>query len=323
MAAITKRGKSWYARVRVKGIGISKSFQTKGQASAWATKIESEILSGTYNSGSEKTFIDAVNRYIEEEIPKKKSAKTELAILNNFKKLPFSNLKVDEISTEMIAQYRDTEIKRLKPASVVRYLGLMSALFETMRREWQWIKNNPVRDVKKPNSNFSRDRVFNDNEVKKILDVLGHNGPSTKIQQTIGDVFIFAIETAMRAGEILSLEWDRVDTNKRVATLLVTKNGDKREVPLSQSAIDILNRRLDEKRPFDLKPQTLAVMFPIYCKRAGVDGVNFHDTRHTAITRLVKKLSPFELARMVGHRNMSQTLTYYNESAENLATKLD
>jgi integrase len=88
-------------------------------------------------------------------------------------------------------------------------------------------------------------------------------------------------------------------------------------------AVEILDSRRDKPRPFNLKGNSLASMFRYYAKQAGIDGVNFHDTRHTAITRMAKKLSPFELARIVGHRNMSQTLAYFNETADQIAAKLD
>jgi len=58
-------------------------------------------------------------------------------------------------------------------------------------------------------------------------------------------------------------------------------------------------------------------------RRAKVDGFTFHDSRHLAITRLSRKLDVLALARMVGHRNLSQLQAYYNESAEDLAKRLD
>lgn len=57
-------------------------------------------------------------------------------------------------------------------------------------------------------------------------------------------------------------------------------------------------------------------------ERAAIDGLNFHDARHTAITRLAKKLNPLELARMVGHKDLKMLLVYYNESADEIAKKL-
>lgn len=57
-------------------------------------------------------------------------------------------------------------------------------------------------------------------------------------------------------------------------------------------------------------------------ERAAITGLNFHDARHTAITRLAQKLNPLELARMVGHRDLKMLMRYYNESADEIAKKL-
>jgi integrase len=321
MATITKRDKSWFAQVRRKGISVSKSFRTKGQATAWATQTEAEILADDYKSGSEKTFLDAIQRYREEVTPTKKGAKNEYTMLNVLEAAPFASERVSDITTEMLAQWRDSELERVKPASVLRYLSMASAIFEQMRREWQWVSVNPMKDVKKPGQGKSRDRIFTDDEIERILSELHHGDANTVIQQGIADAFLFAIETGMRAGEILKLEWDLIEG--RVATLPTTKNSDKRQVGLSTRALEILDSRRHHARPFDVKPGTLASMFKIYCGRAGVSDANFHDTRHTAITRLARKLSPFELARMVGHRNLSQTLAYFNETADQIAAKLN
>ncbi|MDD1622187.1 MAG: hypothetical protein LUQ11_11970 [Methylococcaceae bacterium] len=82
MASITKHGKSWYAQIRRKGISVSQSIPTKASASRWATQTEADILSGDYKRGSEKTFIDAIDRYLEEVTPRKKSKKDEISLLN-------------------------------------------------------------------------------------------------------------------------------------------------------------------------------------------------------------------------------------------------
>lgn len=320
MATFTKRNKSWFVQVSRRGFRLSKSFQTKGEATAWAAQVEHEIISGKYKTGSDKTFSDALDRYMDEVTPTKKASENERYLIAAIGKAPFCSVRITDVTPEMVAQFRDTLLKTLKPGSVQRYLGLVSAVFTIAQREWQWVHDNPVRMIKKPQSGPARDRIFSDDEIARILDELGHNGPSSEVQQAIGDAFLFALETAMRAGEIRELEWAWINGN--VATLPRTKNGDKRNVPLSKKALAILETRRCFEKPFDLKPHTLSTTFSIKCKKAGVEGATFHDARHTAITRLAKLLQPFDLARMAGHRNMTMTLKYYNESAESIADKL-
>lgn len=58
-------------------------------------------------------------------------------------------------------------------------------------------------------------------------------------------------------------------------------------------------------------------------EKAAVEGLSFHDSRHEAVTRLSKKLDVLALARMIGHKNIRELMTYYNETAEELAARLD
>lgn len=321
MATITKRGKKWAVRIRMQGVSLSKSFLTKGQAQAWSTQTESAILTGSYDSPSEKTLGDAIDRYLREETPKKKSHINETAHLNMIRRQSICDPKLSHLTTEMLAKWRDEMSVRVQSSTARRYLTIVNSVLETCRKEWKWIAANPMKDVKKPAMNRPRDRIFTDEEVERFCDLMGGRPGTTYLQQSIIDCFLFALETGMRAGEITGLEWQDIEC--RVATLHDTKNGDKRKVPLSLEALRILDSRRIFSKPFGIKTRSLTTMFHHYMKYSGIDGATFHDTRHTAVTRLAKKLQPFELAKMVGHRNLSQTLAYFSASAEDLADKLN
>ncbi len=131
----------------------------------------------------------------------------------------------------------------------------------------------------------------------------------------------------MRQGEILSLTYDAVFLDKRFVHLDKTKNGDTRDVPLSNRAVylfeQVLKNKHEDNKLFTLSSASADAMFRKYRNKLGINDLHFHDTRHEAITRLSKKLGVLELARMVGHRNISQLMTYYNDTAESLAGKLN
>lgn len=135
----------------------------------------------------------------------------------------------------------------------------------------------------------------------------------------------------MRAGEVLGLTWDRVKA--RSVLLEKTKNGDRREVPLSTRAVALLGLMKDKRlrhvrvvradgRVWHIDTETLDQLFRRARTNAGLVGFTFHDTRATALTRLARVLSPLELARMVGHRDLASLMMYYAEPAESLAEKL-
>ncbi len=91
----------------------------------------------------------------------------------------------------------------------------------------------------------------------------------------------------------------------------MTKNGTSRTVPLSREAMRIIGLMSNkEGQVFGLAPDRIAVLFMRLVQNAAIDDLHFHDSRHKAVTRLARKLSVLELARVIGHKNLSQLMTY-------------
>jgi integrase len=324
MATIIKKGDKWQAQVAKKGVRRAASFPTKGKASAWAAKIEAEILDGLRGEHSSKRFIDALEKYETEVSPGKKGARWELVRIGKFKRLPFAEWKLSDITTPRLAEWRDEQLKTLAASSVNRELNLLSSIFEAARREWRWIKENPVHDLRRPPQPKHRERMFSDEERDSITGALGfvEGYPVETKQQTIALAFLFALETAMRREEIVSLEWERIDLERRFLTLETSKNDDSRQVPLSPRAVELLEIQKGKPKPFDVKPDVLSSLFRRACNKAGVEGAHFHDARATALTRLSRIYNNLELARIVGHRDPRSLMIYYRETAESLASRM-
>jgi integrase len=134
-----------------------------------------------------------------------------------------------------------------------------------------------------------------------------------------------AIETGMRLGELASITWRNLDLQKRTVYLPDTKNGDSRTVPLSIAAVQVL-----EGLPkhisgivIPVKFFSLDAAFKLARKRAGLEGVRFHDLRRTSITRMAEKLpNVIELAAVSGHKSLMVLKRYYRPAAIDLAKKL-
>jgi integrase len=218
-------------------------------------------------------------------------------------------------------------LQQVSAATVLRDITLLSSIFEHARRERRLIDANPIRDLRKPSTPRPRERLPTDFEIERICIALGYERQGQRVETFSAQVavaFLIAIESAMRAGEILSLTWDQVDTGKRVVSLEKTKNGDRRQVPLSIRAVDLIEqmRGIDPVRVFTVSAASRDSLFRKAKRRAGVSGLSFHDSRALALTRLSKKLNVLELARMVGHRDPRSLMVYYRESAEEIAKKL-
>jgi integrase len=136
---------------------------------------------------------------------------------------------------------------------------------------------------------------------------------------------MLALETAMRMGELLALQWEHVHLEQRWIRLVDSKNGEGRNVPLSAKAVELLTVLKGEKDRgpvFTVSPGVASTLFRKACRAAGVSGIRFHDLRHEATTRLSKKLSVLELAAVTGHRDLRSLQIYFNPHAWELAEKL-
>lgn len=321
MASISKHKNGWRAQIAKGGVRKSKLFGTKREAQDWSAREEYLITNGV-KVAAQTRFSAVMERYAREVSPKKNGARWEQIRLERLQRDAIAQKRLGELEANDFAGWRDARLRDVASGTVRREMVLLSAVLTTARKEWGLISQNPMADVKKPPHAPPRDRLPTSDELERLSYVAGQELNMT------GRTFLafrFACETAMRAGEIVNLAWDDVDLEKRVARLPKTKNGTARDVPLSTAAVAMLEslEGLHPKRCFGLTSSQIDALWRKIRDKAGVDDLRFHDSRHAAITRLAKKLNVLDLARMVGHRDLRQLQTYYNESAEDIAKRLD
>lgn len=331
MASFKKDGNVWRVQIYVKGIRDSGTFTTKAQAQAWAGMRETELRSQKATGiVAGKTCRDAFERYEKEVSRTKRGFRWEALRLTAMANtvvggVTFGDVKLSELTSDFLGQWRDLRIKTVKGSTVNRDLNLLSHVFITAKREWGWIAESPTADVRRPKNPIPRDRRISSDEVDRLCLALGFaDEPVRTKNQAVAVAFLFAIETAMRAGEICGLLPGSI--SGRVAHLPMTKNGTKRDVPLSTRAVELLSflpNPEDGEPLFGLASASLDALFRKARGNCLIEGMTFHDTRHEAITRLAKKLNVLELARMVGHRDLRMLQIYYNETADQLAQRLD
>lgn len=297
--------------------------RTKREAEAWASARLAELADN--RSAAEKHSLEAaIDRYVDEVVPTKRGNQKETIRFKAMKSDLPVRLSMSEITPEVIGEYRDKLLKRgLSAGTVLRYLGQLSSMFETARREWRWIQSNPVRDVRKPRAPDHRDVTISRHQTKLMLKAFGYSPtkPVRTISQSCAVAFLFALRSGMRAGEICGLTWDNVHAD--YCRLPVTKTKP-RDVPLMDKAVRLLNRMrgFDDVTVFGIKSQTLDALFRRARDRAGLSGFTFHDARHTAATELAKKVDVLTLCKIFGWSNTSQALTYFNPKASDISKLL-
>lgn len=356
MATITRRGDSqWQAKVRLKGYPTqSRTFLYRDDAERWARATERELETSGFvdRREAERTPLYAVlDRYRREITPRKKSADIEaIKIGVLLKDTVLTNLTMAALGTADIAAWRDRRLKLVTGATVNREFNILSAIINHARREWGIHIVNPVSEVKRPDQARARDRRLTEEEERYLFEALGQaprreDGTYAKAARNPWFVHIvkLALETAMRRGELLALEWEHVDLKRRTAHLPDTKNGDARTVPLSTRAVAVFKAlpKPHTGRVFPITPMSLRKGFTRGLERAQAKyledcektkrkpspaflaDVHFHDTRHEAASRLAEKLpNLLELSAVTGHKDLRMLKRYYHPRAEDLAKKL-
>lgn len=289
---------------------------------AWAAETEQTLSPDGLIDG--KTLSDLFNRYRDEITPSKKSHRTEHNRLNKFLREPLALMPLADVKQTHFDSWIEIFLTRIKSSSVNRDLNLLSAVFEQGKR-WRWALANPIRGIRRPKNPHPRDRRISDTEIERILDSLGFDGKTVAVlRDIIAVAFLFALETAMRQGEIWGLKWEDVYLDKRFVRLHETRNGTKSDVPLSTEAVRLLSLLSPDTgiKVFATNQASSGTLFRRCLVLAGIKGLTFYDTRHEALTRLARKLQVLDLARMVGHRDPRSLMIYYNPTAEEIAAHL-
>lgn len=168
----------------------------------------------------------------------------------------------------------------------------------------------------------ARNRRITDDDIQAVLTAGNYKQGQTptQTQQYVAWAFLFAIHTAMRRGEILGIR--KSDIKDGYVHLPKTKNGEARNVPLTPKARDMISWiSHDSNKLIPLDENAFKKSWQRVQKKANLDDLNFHDTRHEAISRFVKDLKlPVEtLAKVTGHKDIKTLInTYYNPTIDEL-----
>lgn len=321
MASIRRRNGKFQAQVRRLGTtSISRTFTHKKDAVVWVRGIEARIDVGETNVVAPKTVTlgDVMERYSREITPQKKGCQPEQRRLFRLSKDAIAKIPLAKLTSTKLATFRDRRIQDGVRAAQYDLILIRHAL-KIARLEWGIsLPSNPVDNIRVPNGIRRRERRLEDGEYQKLKDAA-----QSCRNQYIWPVVEFALETAMRRSEILSLQWQNTDLDAGLAILLDTKNGSKRKVPLTRRA-----RRVISQLPtysslvFDTTDYSIRHGWDRLVKRAGIKNLRFHDLRHEAVSRLFEAgLSVPEVALVSGHKDFRMLARYTHMKAETLRLK--
>ena len=342
MSAIqTLKNGNFQARVRKKGKDSSQVFSSLADAKAWAKKEEARIekaISGREGSINVNTFTvgEALLLFFENHAKDLKSA-TEVRIV--LEKLPnfLIRERLNSMTREAPARWLE-DMKELNPATIHRRVGIIRAGVNYCIKHEPGLSGvvNVFSSLKLPKllSSSSRERIATDEELKALK---AHTGTRSKF---LADFLELATETACRRGELVTLKFSNVDFSRSIARLFDTKNGEDRDVPLSERAIEILKKRKAEANSDyvfsssqksangrHIQPASISLAFrrvreKIEKETGMVMDLRLHDIRHTSATKWSKDFDIFELKKITGHKDIRSLQRYVNPPAVDIAQKM-
>jgi integrase len=320
MAVFFDKGRDRYiVRVRYNGKHVQRSFVRKPEAD----KYERDLLVKkdklfVHGFNEDVTVNRLIDLYESVHLPQLKDQQQQGYTLK-FIRSQLGTEKAALINRARIIAYRDTLLnktyrgKRITKQTVNRHLACLSSVFQ-VAVERDLLPLNYCRGIKKfPEP--KKDPVFLDvPSYKKLYEA------ATPWLQPIIDV---AIGTGMRLGEILDLEWNRIDFNQdsiRIEKHKSEKRGDK-TIYLSKMAKDVLLQIKKTSLSDLVFPSRHGKVLSKYgkvrgelrraCKRAGLTGVGFHTFRHTAASWLLMQTKDMALVKeQLGHSSLAVTQRY-------------
>jgi len=330
MATITKRltaeNKPYYtAQVRLKGYPAqTATFNRLTDAKKWAQDTESAIREGRHFKTAEAkkhTVDEMIDRYLSgAKLTKVQDDHTGLHLRRWKEEIGYMLLA--DVTADAITLVKEKLLneefrgKPRSPTTVLRYMASLSTVFTAAVRDWAWLEDSPMKNIKKPAAARGRVRFLNDDERERLL-IACKESRNKWLYMCV----ILAMSTGMRQAELFNLKWSDVDLKDGFLILHETKNGDRRRVPLAGHALELLREhakvhRLDTPLLFPgiknpLNPIDLQQPWETARKHAEITDFTWHDLRHcTASYLAMNGASLAEIAEVLGHKTLAMVKRY-------------
>ncbi len=332
----TKRGEPRY-RVFIRRRGmktVTKQFRRKTDAKRWASRTEAAIDEGRFfpkTEAEKRTVGELVERYIEEIVPERPD-RDRPKVTNQLRwwTQNLGPLLLSDLKPALIAKQRDRLAKGkalcgrpVGPATVNRYLAVLSHACTLATKEWGWLQDNPVRRVRRLKEPSGRVRFLSEDERTHLLEAC-----QASHDRRLYPLVLMAVSTGARWGELSALRWREVDLQRGYAVIEHSKNGDRRSLPLAGPLLEVLQemakvRRIKTDLVFAGPAGTVHFPKRVWVKalaEAEVEDFNFHDLRHTAASYLAMSgASLMEIASVLGHRTLAMVKRYSHLSEQHTA----
>lgn len=240
----------------------------------------------------------------------------------------FGDIQLSEIKNKKLVEYFHFRIKNTSVYAARKDLINISSCFNKAIVD-NYLNENPCKGIKRFRIPEKQPLFFSECEFERLLNVIDDN--------EFKDIAIFAINTGLRQGEILSLEWEQVNFRDKILVLNnqnhLTKSKKIRTIPLNIKSMQILNDR-EQKQESNLvfgipltktNQNNISKKFKYYVIKAGINPhLKFHSLRHSFASWLVQRgVSIYEVSKLLGHSDIKVTEIYSHLRAEDLRNSVN
>jgi integrase len=313
--AVYKRGDNWYVDFTFKGEEVRESIgPSRRDAEKVIAKKKTEIVENKYldirKEPDPVEFHDFAKEYLQWARTNKKRSSYERDVYTmRLLDKEFESKTIQEITTWQIEKFKSRRKESLKPGSVNRELALLKHTF-TKAVEWGKVKENPTKKVKLLKGVTKRVRYLMPPEVQTLL---------ANCEDFLKPIVTMAVHTGMRKGEVLGLKWDRVDFEQGIISIFDTKNHERRDTPMDETAKSTL-QGIERKGELvftgvkgkPVNPTVVHFAFREAVEKSNITDFHFHDLRHTFASNLIMQegVELNNVRELLGHKSMAMTLRY-------------
>jgi len=331
---IKKRGKYWWIEGRIGGKRIRQSLGTENKELAEQRRAKLELdlhQERVFGKQLEHPFSDALLRYAR--VQKRQSPRwfdnNTVHILKRLRE-QFAGLNLSEISPDKVQNFFELRLMNVKASTAQRDLSVLKAILNKAQREGllETLPSFP-KQKKQPN----RERYLTEAELGALVEASA---------QHLKPIILVAVDTGGRRSELLGLDWADVSLELKLVRFRNTKNGEDRNVPLTErSLLELIHLGPLPAGPvFTFNGKAISdvkTAFRKAARRANVKDIRLHDLRHTYASRLARKGVPlYNIQKLMGHKSYEMVLRYahldpdfgreaiaaLNEDGHNLVTPL-
>lgn len=227
----------------------------------------------------------------------------------------FSGRYLNEITPQLIEQFKAVRVQEVSHTSVNRNLQCLKVLFNKAIAWNKFSGKNPMNEVALFKESFGRLRFLEKDEIQTLL---------SNCDGYLKSVVVIALNTGLRKQNILKLKWRDIDFHRGIIHIYDTKNGEKIDLPLNEiSKNALIQTRRNPKSEYVFASSSgipfgdIKRAFHTALRRSGIKEFTFHDLRHTFASHLVMSGIDLNTVReLLGHKTLTMTLRYSHLSPD-------